>query len=91
MPEEQGKQVKFVLNTASMPTPVFANHIEVVGTAETVSLTFYVGLLDRVYESADELPDEVEARPVAQVVVPPSAWENLLGNLFAKRQAEEGG
>jgi hypothetical protein len=91
MQEEQGKQVKFVLNTENMPIPVFANHIQVMSTTETATITFYAGLLDRAYESADELPDEVAARPVAQIVVPQSMWEQLLGILFAKRLEEEGG
>lgn len=89
MEEQHGKPVKVVLNTENMPAPVFANHIQVIGTTDFATLTFYAGVFHRAYESADDLPDEVEARPVAQVVVPHDMWTQLLDNLLAKR-AEAG-
>ncbi len=85
MQEEHARPVKLVLNTENMPAPVFANHIQVMSTTDFTTLTFYAGVFDRAYESADDLPDEVEARPVAQVVVPYDRWAELLDNLLAKR------
>lgn len=88
MEEEHGKPVKVVPNTENMPAPVFANHIQVMSTTEFATLTFYAGLFHRAYESADDLPDELEARPVAQVVVPAAMWTQLLDSLLAKRTEE---
>ena len=85
MDEQPGKQVRFVFSTQPIPPPLFANHIQAMSTNEFTTLTFYAGLLSEAYGSAEELPDEVEARPVAQVVVPQKLWEQLLGNIFAKR------
>lgn len=90
MEEQQGKQVKVVLNTEAMPSPVFANHIQAMSANEFTTLTFYAGLFHAAYETTDDLPDEVEARPVAQVVVPQKLWEQLLGNIFAKRAGQDG-
>lgn len=89
MEEQQGKQVKVTLNTENMPAPIFANHIQAMSANEFTTLTFYAGLLPIAYDTNQDLPDEVEARPVAQVVVPQKLWEQLLGNIFAKRAEQE--
>jgi hypothetical protein len=89
MEEDQSRRVKVTINTEDMPAPIFANHIQAMSANEFTTLTFYAGLFHMAYESNDDLPDEVEARPVAQIVVPQRLWEQLLGNIFAKRAEQE--
>lgn len=83
------KGIKMVLpDDAPMPPPVFANNIQVMAAREVTVLTFYAGLLPH-YFHPDDLPDEVEARPAAQVVVPTAVWDGLMAEIIAQaREAQ---
>jgi len=86
MSEDFSKKLRVNVRQEQMPTPVFANHIESVGANQLVTLTFYASLLPRGFRAPEDVPDEIEARPVAQVVVPEQVWGDLISALIARRE-----
>jgi hypothetical protein len=88
MPKKLSGQVKVELLDGPMPVPVFANHAHVVDTGDVATLTFYAALIQRV--APGKLPEVVEGRPVAQIVMPSGQWKELLDNIFENRDKGAG-
>jgi hypothetical protein len=79
------KRVKVKLRPDPMPAPIFANHIEAMGGEDEMTLTFYAAVFPRAYAPGN-VPDEMEGRVVAQIVVPGGVWIELLNKIYAKRE-----
>ena len=91
MTDGSGKKVKVVFRTDPKPPPLFANNIQTIGvsmgSSGFVTINFYSSLFE---VAIDEVPDEVEARLVAQVVVPQGIFEEFIGNIVKKSPAASG-
>ena len=78
------KQVRIEFRTDPMPDPIFANHMHLVEMGGFVTITFYTAVLATAPLTPQQLPDTLEARAVAQVVIPSEQWEQLLNNIGQK-------
>lgn len=80
------KELQLNFSDAQRPLPVFANNIQSVGQDGFVTISFYSALLDRAW-AMDQLPDSVDARLVAQVVVPQDVFHALIEKVAEQRRS----
>ena len=85
-PEEDvvRKVVPTVFNTEDRPATLFANQIHTIGMNQFVVLNFYSAV-----PPTAELPPEMEASMVAQIVVPQEAWVELTDNAYRQRHPSD--
>ena len=87
-PEPSSVQLQF--DEASLPAPVFANHVEVVGVEGYTTVTFYAVVFPRAAHFRAG-PRTLRARPVAQVVLPEEKWRELIANINRAEEAVRAG
>jgi len=91
MESAEPKAVKLEFDESSLPTAVFANHVEVVGVEGYTTVTFYAVVFPRAASLRAD-PPSLTARPVAQVVLPGEKWAELIANIHrADDAARESG
>ena len=88
------KQVKVVSIEQPDLLTLFATHIATTTFNGYTLITFYAALPPQGIESSEDMPEEIEARSVAKVVVPEGQWQQLLDNALDRRgtpaNSEEG-
>ena len=90
MEPPEPKRARLQFDETSVPTTVFANHVEVVGVEGYTTVTFYAVVFPRAADLGAD-PPTLTARPVAQVVLPGDKWAELIANVNrADEEAREG-
>ncbi len=79
MTEQVKMNIRIIPKADVKPPPIFANHVQVVGIGNFATVNFYSGLFERA-DQATGGEVELEARLVAQVVLPAETWAELLQN-----------
>ena len=86
MESAEPKSVALQFDESSLPTTVFANHVEVVGVEGHTTVTFYAVVFPHSARLRADPPTPL-ARPVAQVVLPGEKWAELIENINRANEA----